>query len=140
MKKISLKALLIPAAIGMMFACSEAKTDVKSLDGKWNIIEVKGEKVEAESVPNMEFNMAENKLHGNAGCNLFNTSVTVDDKDISALKIGMAATTMMACPDMELESKVLQGLDLVRSVKAGANENEMQLLDADGNVVFVLSK
>lgn len=140
MKKFVYYALLLPVCMGMMVSCSEAKTDVKQLDGKWNVVEVKGEKVEGEEGPKMEFNMAENKLHGNTGCNLFNTTVVVDPNDVSSLGINQAATTMMACPNMELESKVLQSLAQVKSVKAGQNENEMLLVDADGNVLFVLSK
>ncbi len=31
--------------VGMLFSCSEVKTDAKKLEGKWNIVEVKGEKI-----------------------------------------------------------------------------------------------
>lgn len=140
MKKVIFYALLIPVFVGMMFSCSEAKTDVKKLEGKWKIEEVKGEKILAEGLPQMDFNMAENKLHGNAGCNIFNTSVTLDPNDVSSITIAPAATTMMACPDMEQETLILQSLENVKSVKAGQSENEMLLVDADGNVLFVLSK
>lgn len=88
----------------------------------------------------MEFDMKENKLHGNAGCNIFNTSVTVDDKDASALSIAQGMTTMMACPDMDTETKILQSFESVKGVKAGANANEAQLVDGEGNVVFLLKK
>lgn len=64
-------ALLVPALAGSLFACSGSKTDAKQLEGKWNVVEVKGEKVQAENTPFMEFDMKENKLHGNAGCNIF---------------------------------------------------------------------
>lgn len=30
--------------LGMMISCSEAKVDAKKLEGKWNVIEVKGGK------------------------------------------------------------------------------------------------
>ena len=86
------------------------------------------------------FNMSDLKLHGNAGCNIFNTSVVLDDADVSALRINQAATTMMACPDMEVEGKILKALDEVRAVKAGANENEVVLTAEDGSTVFLLVK
>lgn len=140
MKKVFFYALLIPAFVGMLFSCSEAKTDVKKLEGKWKIEEVKGEKILAEGLPQMDFNVAENKLHGNAGCNIFNTSIRLDPSDVSSITIAPAATTMMACPDMEQETVILQSLESVKSVKAGQSENEMLLVDADGNVLFVLSK
>ena len=50
------------------------------------------------------------------------------------------ATTMMACPNMDLETSVLQSMDQVRSVKAGKDENEMLLVDQDGNVLLVLER
>lgn len=140
MKKFLMYALMVPVLAGTLFACATSKTDARQLAGKWNITEVKGEKVVAENTPFMEFDMNENKLHGNAGCNIFNTSVTLDDKDASAIRIAQAMTTMMACPDLELENKILQGMDAVRAVKAGASENEMQLVDEAGNVLFVLVK
>lgn len=133
-------ALLVPALAGSLFACSGSKTDAKQLEGKWNVVEVKGEKVQAENTPFMEFDMKENKLHGNAGCNIFNTSVTLDGKDVSAITIAQGATTMMACPDMALETKILQSMTAVRAVKAGANADEMQLVDAEGNILMVLEK
>lgn len=133
-------ALLIPA-MAVSFACSEKKTDAMQLNGKWNIVEVKGEVISTkENKPFMEFNMEEKKLHGNAGCNLFNTSLETSPGDISALKISQGMTTMMACPDMDTETKILQAMDAVRAVKAGADANQMLLVDESGNTVFVLSK
>ena len=107
MKKAILTLLMIPAFVGMLFSCSEVKTDAKKLEGKWNIVEVKGEKILKEGLPNMEFDMA---------------------------------TTMMACPDMETEDAILKAMGDVKGVKAGQSENEMLLVDADGNVLMVLSK
>ena len=126
--------------VGMMFSCSDIKTDVKKLEGKWNVVEVKGEKVLEEGLPQMDFNMAEKKLHGNTGCNLFNTTITLDPEDVSSITIAPGATTMMACPNMDLETSVLQSMDQVRSVKAGKDENEMLLVDQDGNVLLVLER
>lgn len=140
MKKIIFYVLLIPAFIGMMFACSDAKTDAKKLEGKWDVVEVKGEKLMEEGLPQMNFDMSENKLHGNTGCNIFNTTVNLDSDDVSSLTINPAATTMMACPNMDVEGKVLQGMEEVKGVKAGKNDNEMLLVDQSGNVVFVLQK
>ena len=102
--------------------------------------EEKGEKVLEEGLPQMDFNMAEKKLHGNTGCNLFNTTITLDPEDVSSITIAPGATTMMACPNMDLETSVLQSMDQVRSVKAGKDENEMLLVDQDGNVLLVLER
>lgn len=140
MKKAILTLLMTPAFVGMLVSCSEVKTDAKKLEGKWNIVEVKGEKILKEGLPNMEFDMKDNKVHGNAGCNIFNSTVVLDDQDISSITINPAATTMMACPDMETEDAILKAMGDVKGVKAGQSENEMLLVDTDGNVLMVLSK
>lgn len=140
MKKAILTLLMVPAFVGMLFSCSEAKTDAKKLEGKWNIVEAKGEKIQKENLPYMEFDMKDKKVHGNAGCNIFNSTVVLDDKDISSITINPAAATMMACPDMETEGVIMQSFDDVKGVKAGQSENEMLLVDGSGNVVLVLSK
>ncbi|RHJ93411.1 META domain-containing protein [Parabacteroides bouchesdurhonensis] len=140
MKKIIFYLLFIPAFVGMVVSCSEAKTDAKKLEGKWKVVEVKGKKILEEGLPQMDFNMAENKLHGNGGCNIFNTTVELDPNDISAITIRPAAATMMACPNMETEDAVFKAMGDVKGVKAGQNENEMLLVDSDGNVLLVLSK
>lgn len=51
MKKAILTLLMIPAFVGMLFSCSEVKTDAKKLEGKWNIVEVKGEKIRKKVYP-----------------------------------------------------------------------------------------
>ena len=140
MKRVIFYVLMLPMVLGMMISCSEAKTDAKKLEGKWNVIEVKGEKILKEGLPYMEFDMAQNKLHGNAGCNMFNSSFTLDDKDISAITIAPGAATMMACPAMATEDAIMQAMGNVKAVKAGSSESEMTLIDQDGNVLLVLSK
>ena len=140
MKRVIFYVLMLPMVLGMMISCSEAKTDAKKLEGKWNVIEVKGEKILKEGLPYMEFDMAQNKLHGNAGCNMFNSSFTLDDKDISSITIAPGAATMMACPDIATEDAIMQAMGNVKAVKAGSSENEMVLVDQDGNVLLVLSK
>lgn len=132
--------MMLPMVLGMMISCSQAKVDAKKLEGKWNVIEVKGEKILKEGLPYMEFDMAQNKLHGNAGCNMFNTTVTLDANDVSSITIAPGAATMMACPDMATEDAIMQAMGNVKAVKAGNSENEMVLVDQDGNVLLVLSK
>lgn len=132
--------MMLPMVLGMMISCSEAKVDAKKLEGKWNVIEVKGEKILKEGLPYMEFDMAQKKLHGNAGCNMFNTTVTLDDSNVSSITIAPGAATMMACPDMATEDAIMKAMGDVNAVKAGSSESEMLLVDKDGNTLLVLSK
>lgn len=140
MKRVIFYVLMLPMVLGMMISCSEAKTDAKKLEGKWNVVEVKGEKILKEGLPYMEFDMAQNKLHGNAGCNMFNTTITLDANDVSSITIAPGAATMMACPDMATEDAIMKAMGDVKAVKAGNSECEMTLVDQDGNVLLVLSK
>lgn len=140
MKKVLFYALMIPVLAGMVSCATTNKTDVKSLDGKWTIVEVKGTKVEKAKMPFIEFNMAENKVHGNGGCNMFNTVITPNEKDVSAFTLKPAIATMMACPDMEMEGIILPALETLAGVQSGNTANEMKLVDKAGNVVLVLSK
>lgn len=141
MKRVIFYVLMLPMVLGMMISCSDAKMDAKKLEGKWNIVEVKGEKIQnQERQPYMEFDMAENKLHGNGGCNMFNTTVTLDSDDASSITIAPAAATMMACPDMSAEDAIFKTMGDVKAVKAGSSVNEMVLVDGNGNTLFVLSK
>ena len=140
MKRVIFYVLMLPMVLGMMISCSEAKTDAKKLEGKWNVVEVKGEKILKEGLPYMEFDMAQNKLHGNAGCNMFNTTITLDANDVSSITIAPGAATMMACPDMATEDAIMRAMGDVKAVKAGNSESEMALVDQDGNVLLVLSK
>lgn len=140
MKRVIFYVLMLPMVLGIMISCSEAKTDAKKLEGKWNVVEVKGEKILKEGLPYMEFDMAQNKLHGNAGCNMFNTTITLDANDVSSITIAPGAATMMACPDMATEDAIMKAMGDVKAVKAGNSESEMALVDQDGNVLLVLSK
>ena len=140
MKRVIFYVLMLPMVLGMMISCSEAKTDAKKLEGKWNVVEVKGEKILKEGLPYMEFDMAQNKLHGNAGCNMFNTTITLDANDVSSITIAPGAATMMACPDMATEDAIMKAMGDVKAVKAGNSESEMTLVDQDGNLLLVLSK
>ena len=140
MKRVIFYVLMLPMVLGMMISCSEAKTDAKKLEGKWNVVEVKGEKILKEGLPYMEFDMAQNKLHGNAGCNMFNTTITLDANDVSSITIAPGAATMMACPDMATEDAIMKAMGDVKAVKAGNSESEMTRVVQDGNVWLVLSK
>ncbi len=138
MKRFYIFVVSAMAVVISMFSCTSQKTDAKLLNGRWNITEVKGEKIVTEPFPFMEFNMSENRLYGNAGCNIFNTSFSLEKSNPSAIQIANGATTMMACPDMDLEKKILNSMSEVRMVQAGDNDSEMYLIDNEGKIVLRL--
>ncbi len=126
--------------LGIMSACEGKKTDAKNLEGRWTIVEVSGDSVKTTNQAFMEFNLSEMKLHGNAGCNTFNSSITLDKDDISKIRIAPGMSTMMACPDLDTENKILKAIESVDYVKTNNKANEMLLTDKAGKVLFVLRK
>ena len=101
----------------------ESVSKLSDLEGKWIISEAAG-----EAIP-----------HGNAGCNLINGAFQVDDENPSAISFPQVISTMMACPDMEVEGRVLKALNSVQSFGKLAGGG-IGLYDADNNLVMVLVK
>ena len=119
----------------------ESVSKLSDLEGKWIISEAAGEAIPdgMEKQPFIEFNIAEKRLHGNAGCNLTNGAFQVDDENPSAISFPQVISTMMACPDMEVEGRVLKALNSVQSFGKLAGGG-IGLYDADNNLVMVLVK
>ncbi len=138
MKRVKMFVWMLPLLMFGVFACSQSQTDARELVGKWNIVAVNGKTIQQQEMPYVEFDMDERQLHGNAGCNMFNSSFTLDEQNRAAIVIAPGIATMMACPDMEIEDAIMQSLPLVKAVKAGKNENEMQLIGETGEVLFIL--
>lgn len=140
MKKVMFFVMCLPMVLGILASCSEMKVDVKKLEGKWTIVEVNGEKIQQEKMPSIEFNMTDNKVHGNAGCNTFNTMIKPDAENKSSFTLGMAASTMMACPNMDVEGKIFKTFETIKGVKADKDANKLLLVDGSGKTLLVLQK
>lgn len=138
MKKVFYFVMLLPAIVALMASCGGNKADAKLLSGDWEIVAVNDEKINTEEMPFIEFDMESHKVHGNAGCNLFNSSFTLSDGDVSSITIAPAAATMMACPDMETEGKIFKALLEVASVQKTKTPKSMALADKNGKVLLVL--
>lgn len=130
---------ILPVMLILLASCEGKKVDAKTLNGKWEIISVNGEKIQVENMPYIEFDMSTNKVHGNGGCNIFNSTFTLSDSDASAIKIAPAAATMMACPEMDVESKIFKVLTEVTGVKSTDKSSEVALVDQRGNIILLLS-
>ncbi len=119
----------------------EAAVGLSDLNGKWKISEAGGEAIPSgmEKQPFIEFNVAEKRLHGNAGCNIINGSFDADDTNPTAIAFQRVISTMMACPDMEVEGKVMKALGEVKSFGKLAGGG-IGFYDADNNLVLVLVK
>ena len=112
------KFFLSIAAVGVLLVMGSCgagnKTvSVADLSGEWNIVEINGEKVTAESVPYLGLDMDAKRLYGNAGCNRIMGSLEYDSVCPGKIHFGSVAATRMMCPDMETEQKVLAALEKV---------------------------
>lgn len=131
-----LSGLVLASSLLMMSSCCSQP----EVDGKWNVLKVNGEDVvvTGDKTPFIEFNAEESKVHGYTGCNIMNGAYTQNGKELSFGE--RMATTMMAGPEenMKAERDILDALTKVESVKS-SGEN-LQLLDADKNIVIELGK
>lgn len=135
-----MKKFLSVFALCIALFAAAACCGAPDIAGKWNIVKVNGEEVVIEGeerTPFVEFNVAENRVHGFSGCNIMNGGYTMEG---NKLTFGNMATTMMAGPEqnMKTEAAVLEALGKVAKVKG--NEESLKFIDADGNVVMELAK
>lgn len=141
MKIKVIMAVLFTAVLAV--ACKTSKQDVTMdvLSGHWNIISVNGENVpsDMENKPFMEFDVKEQRIHGNSGCNIMNGGFFQKKGQPNSLLLSRMASTMMACPNMEIEGKVLEALRNVVSFSKISND-KLALCDKDGKQIVVLQK
>lgn len=119
----------------------EADVKLSVLNGEWKIKEVNGEAIPSgmEKQPFIAFDVKKKTIHGNAGCNLINGGFETSTSNAKSISFPGVASTMMACPDMETEGKVLKAINEVKSfdVLSGGG---IGLYDANGALVIVLEK
>ncbi|NVJ87685.1 MAG: DUF4377 domain-containing protein [Algoriphagus sp.] len=75
-----------------------------------------------------EFNASEKTYFGQLGCNTIRGGIAENDGE--NLKLGLGATTMMACPDMETEQKISKAL--IETTRYQIQENELVFFDPEG--------
>ena len=119
----------------------EANVKLSVLNGEWKIKEANGEAIPSgmEKQPFIAFDVKKKTIHGNAGCNLINGGFETSASNAKSISFPGVASTMMACPDMETEGKILKALNEVKSfdVLSGGG---IGLYDANNALVLVLEK
>lgn len=112
---------------------------INDLKGEWIISQVDGTEVgKTENVPFIALDIDEKRMHGNAGCNIVNGGFEQEAGKSASLRFTQVISTMMSCPDMETEGKILQALNKVRSFAKGQTEGSVILMDENGTEVMVL--
>lgn len=109
--------------------------DRNSLAGAWTVVSISGQPVVADSGALIEF--SGEHVSGSSGCNRFSGGYTLSG---TRLEIGQAVSTRMACPEplMDQEQRFFAALTTVASARL--NSGSLELVDADGNTVFVASR
>lgn len=137
------KLYLCNASNRPVMALEKKEADVKLsvLNGEWKVKEVNGEAIPSgmEKKPFIAFDVKKKSIHGNAGCNLINGGFETSTSNAKSISFPGVASTMMACPDMETEGKILKALNEVKSfdVLSGGG---IGLYDANNALVLVLEK
>lgn len=117
-----------------------AAVSVNDLSGAWEIVSVKGNPIgKVEKKPQLVFDVTEKRVHGNASCNIINGSFTQEEGQVASLRFSQMISTMMACPNMDVESSILKALDEVRRFEK-KSDGTMSLLGPDGREVLSLKK
>ncbi len=114
---------------------------IADLKGKWMVTEAMGEAIPKglEKQPYFEFDLAEMKLHGCAGCNFINGNVVVNDANPTAIAFPYMTRTMMTCPDIRIEDRIMKALNVVATF-GELGGSGIGLYDASGKLVLVLAR
>ena len=123
-------------ALFVMVSCAEKKS-FEDLNGEWNVVAI-GEMAVPDSVDAfMGFNVAEQLVYGNAGCNHLTGSLPAEVNPDIPMFAAMGSTRML-CPDMAVEDALLPALGKVVDFKVDGNN--LYFLDAEGVTVVSLEK
>jgi heat shock protein HslJ len=116
MKKL---VFTLPIILAMVFlSCSSSKEDADiRLHDIWALESIKAEKIildeTIKNLPVLEIYVAEERFHGNTGCNTMDGKVNIDGDKISFERI---IKTEMACPG-NLEERFLLSLNKATNYK-----------------------
>lgn len=115
------------------------RQNMEFLDGNWMVTSIDGKKNSDEELT-LFFDIAEQKIHGNTGCNFFNGDIYIDPARSNAIDISNIGLTRMACPDADRERRMIVALEEAYSAIEGRHENTVLLLDKKGKELLTLRR
>ncbi len=121
-----MKTIILTAVIFGMISCNSSKDaniskSKQELSDRYKIVSIKGVKSLA-TIPTMKFDFALKKVNGNAGCNDYGGSMSMDGNKI---KFSKFRATEMYCDNMNIEQKFLSKLAKVDYFKVENSQLEM---------------
>lgn len=111
--------------------------NVKFLNGAWKVTEIDG-KVPASNVK-LVIDVPQKHIHANAGCNVINGKINVNNTNPNAIQFSDLMSTRMLCPDMETETAFLIALEQTE-IAVSDTENTAEFYDNQGNVLMKLQR
>ena len=133
--------MLCAASMAALASCSSSKNtaNISALNGEWSVEAINGKTVAPVAGMNdafIGFNTATGKVYGNASCNSiiggFDTKAKPGTIDLSQI-----GSTMMMCPDMDLESSILKALSQVKGYELTKN-GDIALTNDKGKEIMLL--
>lgn len=116
------------------------KSNIDFINGAWTATLINGESVPESADIELVIDLLQKSIHGNAGCNMLNGKVSVDNNSGSAIHFSDLNTTRMTCPNIATEQQLLNALATVTSVRPGPTSETAQLLNAEGSTVIELAR
>lgn len=110
------------------------------INGAWKVTSINGASVNKDLELNLVFDLNDNTVHGNVGCNTMNGRIKINPDVQNSLTLTDMATTRMTCPDISTEYALLQALGTVNNVQPGGDDSSAVLRNADGNAVVTLER
>lgn len=104
------------------------KHNMDFLNGVWRVTAI-NEQPNANDKILFVFDLLENKIHGNAGCNIINGEIYLNPDEARSVQFSNIISTRMSCPDIATETSVLVALE----------ETEKAYGKSDDTVIFVNS-
>jgi heat shock protein HslJ len=135
MKKVA-NLLVAVMAVFVMVSCNEKK-GFDALNGEWNVVAVGEMAIPDSADAFIGFNVAEQLIYGNAGCNQLTGAMPAEiNPEVSMF--GAMGSTRRMCADMTVEDALLPALG--QAVDFKVDGDALYLLDASGNTVVSLQK
>ena len=108
------------------------------LNGTWSVTFI-GDKAIANPKMKLVFDVDEQKLHGNTGCNILNGKFETDMDAPNSISFSALATTRMACPDQDEEMQLIVALEDASSARM-ISADTVYLFNSAGERVLVLQR
>lgn len=116
------------------------KHNLNFLNGAWKVTRIQGVDVNEDNAPQVVMDIPELKIHGNAGCNVLNGTITINLDRENGIGFTNLYTTRMTCPQIEIEQTFLLALEQVESCVPGDNDRTAIFKDAQGQTIITMQR